>query len=87
MDLAWVGLSQFLPALLLVQVTDSAADRLPRRKLMDACLTVMGGASLRFLTLAHLDALSLHLMFVLMRLFGTAHAFCDPVRPSLAPNS
>ena len=36
--LGWIGLVQFLPALLLVVVTGVAADRLPRRFVMGAAI-------------------------------------------------
>src|SRR5918998_2672957 len=38
LDLGFVGLSQFLPALLLVLVTGAVADRYRRRSIMAVCL-------------------------------------------------
>ncbi|MDO6584716.1 MFS transporter [Salipiger sp. 1_MG-2023] len=86
MDLAWVGLSQFLPALALVLITGAAADRFPRRRLMGICLVVMAVISMGFLWLTQAGQLSAGHVFALMALFGAARAFYNPVRQSLAPN-
>ena len=40
LDLGFVGLSQFLPALLLVLVTGAVADRYRRRTIMAVCLAI-----------------------------------------------
>ncbi|MGH6923355.1 MAG: MFS transporter, partial [Propylenella sp.] len=40
LDLGFVGLSQFAPALLLVLVTGAVADRYRRRSVMAVCLAV-----------------------------------------------
>src|SRR5688572_32445647 len=45
LDLGLVGLSQFLPALLLVLVTGAVADRFPRKTIMAVCLTLQAGVS------------------------------------------
>src|SRR5215211_1620223 len=40
LDLGFVGLSQFLPALLLVLVTGAVADRFRRRTIMAVCIGI-----------------------------------------------
>tara|TARA_R100000935_G_scaffold25088_1_gene44748 strand:+ start:29211 stop:30413 length:1203 start_codon:yes stop_codon:yes gene_type:complete len=86
MDLAWVGLSQFLPGLLLFLITGSAADRLSRRKLMAVCLATMGLIPVALLALTRTQTILPGYVFGLMALFGAARAFYNPVRQSLAPN-
>jgi MFS family permease len=86
LDLGLIGLSQFLPALLLVLVTGAAADRFRRRTIMAVCLAaeaVCAGALLAF-TLSGSDAVAL--VFLILVAFGTARAFFGPAQQSLLPN-
>src|SRR5882724_11816237 len=51
LDLGFVGISQFLPALLLVLVTGAVADRYRRRTIMAVCVAIeatCAGALLAF---------------------------------------
>jgi MFS family permease len=86
LDLGFVGLSQFLPALLLVLVTGAVADRYRRRTIMAICLAleaVCAGALLYF-SLSGMNAV--WLIFVILAGFGTARAFYGPAQQSLLPN-
>lgn len=86
LDLGLIGLSQFLPALLLVLVTGAVADRFSRRRVMSLCLLLMAlcGAGLMALTAeARPDV---RYIFALLALFGAARAFYNPARQSLVPN-
>jgi MFS family permease len=84
--LGLVGLAQFLPALLLVLVTGLAADRFPRRRIIQAALAVEACCGLAFLTfsLEHLHII--WPFFVVLVCLGTARAFIGPAGSSLAPN-
>jgi MFS family permease len=86
LDLGLIGLSQFMPALLLVLVTGAVADRFPRRLIMGASLLVMATASggLFYLTVQGLTHVGP--VFALLALFGTARAFYNPARQSIVPN-
>lgn len=84
MDLAWLGLSQFAPALLLVLLTGTVADRYPRRRILSVCLALMGLVSGGFLVLTTRGELTSNTVFTLMTLFGVARAFYNPTRQSLA---
>lgn len=84
--LGYVGLAQFLPALLLVLVTGLAADTFPRRIIMAVCLGVeiIGGLILLASAFGHFEAIwPIYLALVLI---GMARAFLVPASSSLAPN-
>jgi MFS family permease len=86
LDLGFVGLSQFLPALALVLVTGAVADRYRRRTIMAICLgaEAVCAVSLLLFSAARVDAVSL--VFVILAAFGTARAFQGPAQQSLMPN-
>ena len=84
--LGLVGLAQFAPALLLVLVTGLAADRFPRRRIIQASLSIEVICALAFLifSVTHLPVVWPY--FVMLVLIGTARAFIGPAGSSLAPN-
>lgn len=86
LDLGLIGLSQFLPALLLVIVTGTVADRYPRRAIMGVCLAVMALVSAGLLLLARGDSPPVVRIFALIALFGAARAFYNPARQSIIAN-
>lgn len=85
-DLGLVGLSQFLPALLLVLVTGQVADRFSRRSIMGVCLFAMAAASVGLLVVTALRLPVVWPIFVAISLFGAARAFYNPARLSILPN-
>lgn len=86
LDLGLVGLSQFLPALLLVVVTGSVADRYPRRAIMGVALAVMALVAAGLLAVARSETPPVLLVFALIAVFGTARAFYNPARQSIIAN-
>ncbi len=86
MDLGVIGLSQFLPFLLLVLPAGQAADRYDRRALLMGCfaLELICGAALWWFTVAGLA--SPLPVFAVMVLFGVARAFSSPAASALMPN-
>ncbi len=86
LDLGLIGLSQFVPALLLVFVTGAAADRYRRRTIMAICLTVEGICSLALLVFSLAGSTDVRIVFALMVVFGAARGFFNPAHSSLAPN-
>lgn len=86
LDLGLVGLSQFLPALLLVLVTGAVADRYRRRTIMAVCLGLEAvcAAALLFFSATGMD--DVWLIFLILAGFGTARAFYGPAQQSLLPN-
>lgn len=84
--LGLVGLSLFLPALVLLLVTGLTADRFSRRKIMAICLSVEFICAVSFFFLANSEAHEVWPIFVVLVALGTARAFWNPAAQSLAPN-
>ncbi|MDB5614684.1 MAG: transporter, partial [Devosia sp.] len=84
--LGLVGLSLFLPALLLMLITGLAADRFNRRGIMAICLGVELLCALGFLAFVNARAHEVWPIFGILVVLGTARAFWGPAAQSLAPN-
>ena len=84
--LGLVGLSLFLPSLLLILVTGLTADRFSRRGIMAACLGVELLCAVGFLVFVNAEAHEVWPIFGILVLLGTARAFWGPAAQSLAPN-
>lgn len=91
-DLAWVGLAQFFPPLLLSLVTGHVADRVERRRILIACHGAMASLSLALLWLSRVGgaghARSGHLLAIYAVLVGVgvARAFQGPANQSILPS-
>jgi MFS family permease len=86
MDLAWIGLSQFLPALVLVLVTGLAADRFNRRLIAGLCLVLECIVAIGFVLFTLSGTTSVLPVYGLLALLGVARAFFNPASDALAPN-
>ena len=84
--LGLVGLSLFLPALLLILVTGLTADRFNRRAIMAICLSTELICALGFLAFVNAGAHEVWPIFGILIALGTARAFWGPAAQSLAPN-
>ena len=84
--LGLVGLSLFLPALILLLLTGLVADRFNRRMIMATCLGVELLCALGFLAFVNAQAHEVWPIFVILVALGTARAFWGPAAQSLAPN-
>jgi MFS family permease len=84
-DLGLVGLIQFLPALVLILFTGSAADRYGRRTIMMICEIVIGFALAAGLLRLARSRIALPIFAVLL-VIGISRAFFAPASQSLAPN-
>jgi MFS family permease len=86
LDLGLIGLSQFMPALLLVLVTGAAADRYRRRSIMAVCVAAeaLCAVALLAFTLSGIDIV--WPVFAILVCFGIARAFYGPAQQSLLPN-
>lgn len=84
-DLGWIGLAEFLPAMLLVLVTGSVADRFNRKKV---AIIAIGGETLTSVALL-LYALSgpteVWPLFVIAFFYGIARAFLAPATRTMPP--
>jgi len=85
-DLGLVGLFQFAPALLLVLVTGTVADRYSRRGIVAIAVSVEAACALGLLLLTMLGSIEVWQIFTLLAVFGTARAFMNPASQSLIPN-
>jgi MFS family permease len=84
--LGFVGLSIFLPGLLLVLVTGLTADRVNRRLIMACCLAVELACALFMLVFTAQPGHPVWPIFVTLVVIGTGRAFLGPASSSLAPN-
>jgi len=86
MDLGLIGLSQFLPFVLLVLPAGHVADRLDRRRILAACFALECLCALVLLAFAARGLDSARPVFAVMVLFGIARAFAMPTGQALLPN-
>lgn len=86
LDLGLIGLSQFLPALLLVLVTGAVADRFSRRRIMAICLIGEGVCAAGLLAFTLFGDGRVTVVFALLAAFGVARAFFGPASQALLPN-
>lgn len=84
--LGWIGLVQFLPALLLVFVTGLAADAFGRRLVMGLSILVEMACAAGILFLAVTEQFHPVWVLAILTLFGVARAFLSPASASLAVN-
>lgn len=81
--LGLLGLVEFLPALLLVLLTGTLADRIDRRRMASVALVAETVAALGLAWYASTDPTSATPIFLLVLLFGTARAFAAPAVRSM----
>jgi MFS family permease len=84
--LGLVGLAQFLPALCLVLVTGLAADKFPRRRIIQIALVAEVGCAAGLLAFAGAQGHEVWPIFLILVVLGVARAFIGPSTSSLAPN-
>ena len=86
LNLGFVGLAQFLPALLLVLVTGLVADKFNRRMIIGLCLIIEVVCALGLLVFTHRGYGLIWPIFLVLVGFGIARAFLNPAADALAPN-
>ena len=84
--LGFVGLAQFLPALLLVLVTGLAADTFPRRVIISVCLSIELLSTGILLLVAAGHIMEIWPIYMALVMIGFGRAFLSPASSSLAPN-
>jgi MFS family permease len=84
--LGLVGLAQFLPALSLVLVTGLAADRFPRRRIIQIAMVFELFCAAALVAFVVFQGHDVWPVFVVLVVLGTARAFVGPAGSSLAPN-
>jgi len=84
-DLGLVGLSQFLPGILLFLIAGHAADRLPRQRILQTCYVAFSMVSLLLLMLTLHGLRSVWPVYVVLLLNGTVRAFNMPTGQAFLP--
>ena len=86
LDLGLIGLSQFVPFVLLILPAGHFADRRDRRRILVGCYTLMLACALLLLAFSWHGLTSAWPVFAAMTLFGVARAFAMPAGQALLPN-
>ena len=86
LDLGFVGLAQFLPALLMVLVTGLVADKFNRRLIISICFAIEVLCAAGFLFITFNAGLGVLPIFGILVVLGFARAFMNPAADALAPN-
>ena len=84
-DLGLVGLSQFLPGILLFLVAGHTADRLPRQRILEACYAAFSLNSLLLLNLTLRGLHSVWPVYAVLLLNGAIRAFNMPTGQAYLP--
>lgn len=85
LDLGLVGLAQFLPGILLFLVAGHAADRVPRRSILLACLGAFSLVSLLLLVFTIRGISQVYPIYAVLLVNGAARAFSQPASQALLP--
>ena len=85
-SLAFVGLAQFAPAILLALVTGMVADRFDRRGVLVVCYTAVAGCAGALALLSQRPELPIWPIYGVLVVLGTARAFAGPAAQSLVPH-
>ena len=86
MALAYVGLAQFLPMVLLLLPAGDFVDRFSRKRILQLSWVVQGLCSSLLLTLSLNGSQNVSGFYAVLALFGAARAFTGPALQSLLPN-
>ena len=82
-SLAYVGLAQFLPMLLLLIPAGDLADRISRKRMLGASWAVASVCAMLLLWLSTLGAHGVGGIYAVLVLFGCSRAFTGPAMQSL----
>src|SRR5947209_4896085 len=85
LDLGLVGLAQFLPGILLFLVAGHAADRFPRRRILEICYAGFAACSLLLLALTVHGLTSVYPIYAVLLANGVVRAFNGPASHALLP--
>lgn len=85
LSIAFIGLAQFVPAVLLVLVSGWVADRFDRRRVTALFLLGRSVCAAGFVVYSIAEPGTLWQLFVLALLFGATDAIIGPARRSIAP--
>jgi MFS family permease len=86
MNLAYIGLASFAPAIGFALVTGYVADLFDRRLVIAVCYAVMLAGALLFCALTLMEVEAVWPVFVILAVVGTGRAFYQPASNALVPN-
>src|SRR5246127_4180903 len=78
LDLGLVGLAQFLPGILLFLAAGHAADRAPRKRILQSCYAAFSCCSLLLLALTLRGVESVYPLYAVLLANGVVRAFSAP---------
>ena len=85
LDIGWLGLAQFIPAVLLVLVSGWVADRFDRRRVTGLFLFARALSASALVVVQPSDPGTIWQLFVIAFAFGASDAMLSPARRSIAP--
>ncbi len=85
LDIGWIGLAQFIPAILLVLVSGYVADRFDRRRVSSLFLFGRAICAAALVGYSAVDPGTVWPLFVIAFVFGASDAMLSPARRSIAP--
>jgi MFS family permease len=85
LDIGFVGLAQFVPAVLLVLVSGWVADRFDRRRVTALFLLGRTACAVALVVYTRLESGALWPLFLIAFVFGAADAMISPARRAIAP--
>lgn len=85
-DLGLVGLAQFAPFAALFLISGLVADRVPRMRVIRACIAIQTVCAIGLFWLTLTGAENFTLIVLLLILFGTSRAFQNPAQQAVLPN-
>lgn len=86
LHLGLIGLSQFLPFVVLILPAGHVADFYDRRRILTSCYFLNMLSALCLLALSLRSTSNVNLIFAVMTLFGVTRAFSMPASQALVPN-
>jgi MFS family permease len=85
LDIGFIGLAQFVPAVLLVLVSGWVADRFDRRRVTALFLLGRVGCAIALVIYSQIEPGTLAPLFAIAFVFGAVDAMISPARRSIAP--
>lgn len=85
LDLGYVGLAQFLPAILLFPISGHASDRFERRNVLSACYAGYGLCFALLLALSRRGVPSIAPIYIVLVMIGIVRSFNGPASRSILP--
>jgi MFS family permease len=85
LDLGLVGLAQFLPGIFLFLLAGHAADRIPRKHILQICYAAFSVCSLLLLALSRYGLVSVYPLYAVLLMNGAVRAFNAPSSQAFLP--